>query len=134
MLFRSGLERVYPPIPPLSNTVKGEVNSVQIIKRKTLGGRMLCLSGTSYFKNDGGCNFFRSLPKCNCHLLPERCITIWPDLKIRHPHGGEQAPPHSRPHIRFYFPINSCPSRQEFHISKLKCIFGVAVISGPVLF
>lgn len=48
---------------------------------------------------------------------------------------------HTRLHIYFCFLINSCPARQEFHIScrdtgtnsKLKFIFCVAAISVPVL-
>lgn len=47
----------------------------------------------------------------------------------------------TRPHIHFYFPINSCPARQEFYIScrdtetnsKLNFIPCVAAISVPVL-
>lgn len=84
---------------------------------------------------------FISPLKCKCHLLLERCITISKDPGPRDQHTTEKNRRHARPNIHFYFPINSCPARQEFHIScrdtetnrKLKFIFCVAAISVPVL-
>lgn len=97
---------------------------------------------SSYFQKDLGCIY---LPlKRRCHLLLERCITgakdANPEANIQW--GGEKKNcRHTRPHIHFYFPINSCPARQKFHIScrdtetnsKLKFIFCVEAISVPVL-
>lgn len=98
---------------------------------------------SSYFQKDLGCIY---LPlKCECHLPLERCITGAKKTPTQKPtyNGGREKKNcrHTRPHIHFYFPINSWPARQKFHIScrdtetysKLKFIFCIGAISVPVL-
>lgn len=114
-------------------------DSVHVIKTAPQG-KQSRLYSSIYFKKDLDCIY---LPlKCKCHFLLERCITISKDPKPRNQHTNRKKNcRHTRPHIHFYFPINSCPARQEFHIScrdtetnsKLKFIFCVAAISAPPL-
>ena len=106
--------------------------SVHVIKTAPQG-KQSRLYISSYFKKELGCIYLAL--KCKYHFLLQRCITS-PESNIQQKNHR-----HTRPHIHFYFPINSCPARQEFHIScrdtetnsKLKFIFCVAAISVPVL-
>lgn len=90
-------------------------DSVQFIKTAPQG-KQSRLYISSYFENDLDCIHF-SL-KFKCHFLVERCITISEDPKMRNQHIIQiiqNLPTYSTiPHIHFYFPINSCPARQEF--------------------